>query len=76
MNGTFKPGDIVVLKSGGPKMTVVYEGTPNSNHQQQEGNYQCVWFNSGLSMESAPFSENVIRLFDEDEDDPGPQVVF
>jgi uncharacterized protein YodC (DUF2158 family) len=33
----FKPGDVVVLKSGGPKMTV--EGSGSSGRE-----VTCVWF--------------------------------
>jgi len=47
----FKEGDVVQLKSGGPKMTVasVKEG-------EVGGAYYCKWFN-GKKIESGRFSE-------------------
>ncbi|HEX8012455.1 MAG TPA: DUF2158 domain-containing protein [Casimicrobiaceae bacterium] len=38
---SFKPGDIVKLKSGGPKMTV--EG-PYRGHSSNEEQVRCIWF--------------------------------
>lgn len=44
-------GDIVVLKSGGPRMTVVAE----------EGNsIRCVWFNNDNGLENATFLASVV----------------
>jgi uncharacterized protein YodC (DUF2158 family) len=37
----FKIGDVVQLKSGGPKMTVTSVGT---DHYSQEPVVSCVWF--------------------------------
>jgi uncharacterized protein YodC (DUF2158 family) len=38
----FKVGDVVQLKSGGPKMTIV--GPGNRNLGQHETHYSCTWF--------------------------------
>lgn len=35
----FKVGDTVVLKSGGPKMTI-------RSRQKDDGGWWCVWFNN------------------------------
>jgi uncharacterized protein YodC (DUF2158 family) len=39
----FKVGDIVKLKSGGPKMTIEKFGTVNSNNAD---GIHCVWFDN------------------------------
>jgi uncharacterized protein YodC (DUF2158 family) len=50
MQDTFKVGDLVVLKSGGPVMTIqtVPDGTGISTL------YRCQWF-SGKKLESGTF---------------------
>lgn len=48
----FKVGDIVQLKSGGPKMTV--------SGVLDKGNYTCTWFR-GATHESGYFNENVLQ---------------
>lgn len=42
MEENFKPGDIVVLKSGGPLMTVTYT---NTGYRDQD--LICTWFVDG-----------------------------
>lgn len=37
-----KKGDLVVLKSGGPDMTV--------KHKMSDGTWQCSWFDSGNNL--------------------------
>jgi uncharacterized protein YodC (DUF2158 family) len=44
-------GDIVVLRSGGPRMTVVGE---------EPETVQCVWFNSDNGLEKATFLASVV----------------
>jgi len=47
----FKPGDIVVLKSGGPKMTV---------DSISDNNISCIWF-ADNKAESRTFKEITLR---------------
>jgi uncharacterized protein YodC (DUF2158 family) len=54
----FKKGDIVVLKSGGPKMTV---NEPDS----YGGNVDTVWF-AGAKRETASFDPESLQLAPED----------
>jgi uncharacterized protein YodC (DUF2158 family) len=41
----FKAGDVVVLKSGGPKMTVEKIGPRNSTNPEEV--VHCIWFENG-----------------------------
>ncbi len=50
----FKPGDVVALKSGGPKMT--FEGETSYG-----GEALCVWFD-GKKMERKGFSFAALKL--------------
>ncbi|MBI1837230.1 MAG: DUF2158 domain-containing protein [Flavobacteriia bacterium] len=55
-NKTFKPGDIVELKSGSPKMTVVKTiiiGEPNY--------IDCSWFN-GTILETSRFHKDSLNM--------------
>ena len=49
----FKSGDVVVLKSGGPKMTVAQYET--------EKEISCIWFN-GNEKEGGLFLEDQLEL--------------
>jgi uncharacterized protein YodC (DUF2158 family) len=51
MSGAFKSGDVVRLKSGGPKMTVTNAGTA---HMTGEAFVECAWF-VGTKAETASF---------------------
>jgi uncharacterized protein YodC (DUF2158 family) len=55
-----KPGDVVVLKSGGHPLTVV---------EVKDGNVACVWMGveGDLFRETLPLA--VLELVDEDEDE-------
>jgi uncharacterized protein YodC (DUF2158 family) len=44
-------GDVVVLKSGGPRMTVVAE---------EQDSVQCVWFDTDNRLEQATFLASVV----------------
>jgi uncharacterized protein YodC (DUF2158 family) len=55
----FNKGDIVQLKSGGPKMTV-------SELIHHSGNYLVKWF-AGSKMESAQVSPEALQLYVEPE---------
>lgn len=50
---SYKIGDIVQLKSGGPKMTVVQEGSA--------GSVWCSWF-AGAKHERASFHVNALQV--------------
>ncbi len=58
MERKFKKGDIVVLKSGGPKMTV--------NDYAWQGNYQsndtliCHWFD-GNELKQSTFDQEAVK---------------
>ena len=56
----FKVGDIVRLKSGGPKMTVeILLG---------DGELKCQWFD-GSELQEARFDPDVVLLVEEEEQD-------
>jgi len=59
----FKPGDIVQLKSGGPKMTVQKEET--SSPRADEGRCWCKWF-AGAKLERGSFHEEELQLYVEE----------
>lgn len=54
MSTTFKVGDIVQLKSGGPEMTI--QRLPS----QHSSNYTCQWF-AGKKLESGHFEEDSLQ---------------
>lgn len=55
----FKEGDIVQLKSGGPKMTVC-DPAPSGKH------FRCKWF-SGSRLEEGHFPEDALIVPEKDE---------
>jgi len=59
----FNTGDIVVLKSGGPTMTVKSEKT-NAMTQQLVG-YYCQWF-AGKKLEQGDFPADSLKLAPKD----------
>ncbi|WP_370868669.1 YodC family protein [Undibacterium sp.] len=64
MNGGFKPGDVVRLKSGGPKMTMsAFEEIPDSKGMATY--VRCVWF-KGSDKASDLFRPETIELSKED----------
>jgi uncharacterized protein YodC (DUF2158 family) len=54
----FKKGDVVQLKSGGPRMTVT--------GYSELGNVICRWFSSGKSTEET-FPDDALNLVRDDE---------
>ena len=57
-----KPGDVVQLKSGGPRMTVaVVETAPTGRLQ-----YICEWFDADLKRLSAIFTPAVLVRAEKD----------
>jgi len=68
MDTKFKIGDIVVLKSGGPKMTInklILKRNVVSNmrgfNDDFEGEYECKWF-EGMEGKTDNFQENALQL--------------
>lgn len=55
----FKPGDVVILKSGGPKMTVRHI----EEHGYTKGHVQCTWFD-GSSFRVDSFQPTSIMICD------------
>ena len=67
----YKIGDVVMLKSGGPKMTVSsVPRDPDPNVLSDRGSswYSCSWFKGG-SLEHGTFSEDLLI-----EPEPGKQT--
>jgi uncharacterized protein YodC (DUF2158 family) len=65
----FKPGDVVALKSGGPRMTVSYipEGSKSA---------ECMWFDEKKERQHSVFNWSTLRLVTEEElNDPGIEVI-
>lgn len=56
-NETFSIGDVVVLKSGGPPMTVF--SSPASRADQQVG---CVWFDKDGGIQQRVFEPGTLKL--------------
>jgi len=54
---TFKAGDVVVLKSGGPKMTV-------RSYEPQDGEEAtCEWFDKNHSLCAKSFHQDTLRTY-------------
>lgn len=60
---TFKIGDVVTLKSGGQKMTVV-KMFINGKTKTYQGLVDCQWF-IGNGLKTATFNQNVLELITE-----------
>ena len=59
MADSFKPGDVVSLKSGGPKMTVVELGQQNSKLV-----VRCDWF-AGTEVKHGTFPPDSLQIVPE-----------
>lgn len=55
----FAKGDVVVLKSGGPKMTVT--GLPN----EHSSGYFCEWFDERGGLSRARFPGDALKRIEE-----------
>jgi uncharacterized protein YodC (DUF2158 family) len=53
MDLAFKPGDVVQLNSGGPRMTVVAV--------QSDGTLQCIWFHEDGKRGNGVFAQVALR---------------
>jgi uncharacterized protein YodC (DUF2158 family) len=63
MEQKFKVGDVVILKSGGLKMTV--EKLPfTMKTNEYLGFVQCTWF-LGEKLKRADFNQDMLKLFNE-----------
>ncbi|THF60809.1 YodC family protein [Pseudothauera rhizosphaerae] len=58
---TFKVGDVVKLKSGGPDMTVDYVGEVEFPHGGKAPTVSCTWF-VGKKLERNSFKPEVLAL--------------
>lgn len=58
-----KIGDVVILKSGGPAMTIVGE-----SHLIDDG-FEVKWFNVDEELQDGEFPEDALEKEDEDEDE-------
>lgn len=54
-----KPGDVVVLKSGGPDMTVDHIFTPAYSDGRKA---TCKWFDSDMKLVKGDFALEAIQL--------------
>jgi len=55
----FKAGDVVRLKSGGPKMTIVNYGKYGFGEDEE---YQCKWFDAKNNLTINNFTEAELEL--------------
>lgn len=64
MANKFKHGDVVVLKSGGPPMTInkVPGDEASSISGEPRTNYHCEWF-KGASVQRGVFEEHVLETY-------------
>lgn len=61
----FAIGDVVQLKSGGPKMTVLRIETNHTGSEDEPADYkvQCIWFDAeGQRYHEAPFLHFVLMV--------------
>jgi uncharacterized protein YodC (DUF2158 family) len=56
----FKPGDVVQLKSGGPKMTVTQVGNDGFGHPA----VWVVWFGEKNKQEKSTFAPDTLEIVD------------
>jgi uncharacterized protein YodC (DUF2158 family) len=58
---TFKTGDIVVLKSGGPEMTIQNPKLIGLRDKEWKGGYECQWF-AGKKLETGVFPQDSLEI--------------
>ena len=58
----FQLGDVVILKSGGPRMTINDDklGFAFDGPRYFSGNYECIWF-EGTKLISGKFTQNSLE---------------
>lgn len=62
-----KPGDVVVLRSGGPRMTVNYvvpqlEVSPDAPPKRLGATVYCMWFGPNEDVRRESFSESMLEI--------------
>ncbi len=62
MADKFQKGDVVVLKSGGPPMTVDVVPSDLDYNGRPQGYYETNWF-KGASMEKGKFKEHLLDKY-------------
>lgn len=61
MANKYKKGDVVVIKSGGPPMTV--DSVPGEQaYRKKDDEYLCIWF-KGASKENGSFADHLLKVF-------------
>ena len=60
----FKPGDVVMLKSGGPYMTVSSVSSGVGITSVSPGDLYCCWFD-GSTVQRAVFSPSSVKIMGE-----------
>ena len=63
MSQTFKAGDLVQLKSGGPKMVI------EKSADFEVGAWECSWF-AGAKNNTRNFQEAALKIWEENGNDP------
>lgn len=66
MHSTFKIGDVVMLKSGGPRMTV-------SGPALDDGDFPCIWFDFA-DKKFDTFHPEMLALIDQPGSMPPPGI--
>ena len=66
----FKKGDVVVLKSGGPKMTVEkYSQDVGWDYSKEsDDRVICNWFDSDIKLQSREFNQETLKLIKDDQE--------
>jgi uncharacterized protein YodC (DUF2158 family) len=59
MSEQFEPGDVVELKSGGPKMTIKWVAT-RTFQTISAGDCHCVWF-EGATLKESGFPPTALK---------------
>jgi len=60
MAAKFKPGDLVQLKSGGPKMVIEKEA------DYEDGAYECSWF-AGAKNNTQDFQKAALQIWQDEQ---------
>lgn len=64
MANKFEHGDVVVMKSGGPPMTVdKVPGDPRGSYDYVYEEYRCEWF-KGATAQNGTFGEHLLEKYE------------